>query len=73
MTISTAKRRHAGRPQNKVKPDRFVITLENSGGELARRTAKTDAECRAAVIDIASNLAYFAGGDIIRVVDRRED
>lgn len=51
---------------------RFLITLENPGGELDRRTASTEKACQEAVIDIASELAFFSGGDVIRITDRAE-
>jgi len=49
----------------------FLITLENSGGELDRRTCKTQDEVKSAVLDLATELDHFTDGDkiVVREID----
>ena len=49
---------------------RFLIILENSGGEIDRRVANTSEEARDMVVEIAAGLNDFHHGDTIRVIER---
>lgn len=49
--------------------NRFTIILFGAGGELDRRTADTPEQARDAVVELASELNDFHGGDSIRVIE----
>jgi hypothetical protein len=51
---------------------RYTITLNNSAGELDRRTANTPEEARDMVVEIAAGMNDFHGGDTIRVTENEQ-
>jgi hypothetical protein len=48
----------------------YLIQLMNSGGELDRRTCKTEAEIKDAVLDLVTELDHFTSGDSIVITER---
>jgi len=51
----------------------WIITMENAGGELERRTAKTAEQAHARLIDIVESLGSVHDGDVFRIRETEED
>jgi hypothetical protein len=47
----------------------FKVTLQNSGSEIDCRLVRSEAEIRAAVLDIVSGLAGLFNGDTIVITE----